>query len=265
MNNSWSFDELLTILARLRAPGGCPWDIEQDHQTLKPYLLEESYEVLEAIDSGSPRHLAEELGDLLLQIVFHAQVASEQGHFHMGDVITSICEKLIRRHPHVFADAKAEDADAVARQWRRIKAVEKGEIPEKTSALAGVGKSLPALQRAQRLQERAARVGFDWENVSGVLDKIAEEARELSEAIRERDEKQQKDEAGDLLFALVNLCRFLKVEAEDALRISNRRFEMRFCYIEETLGTRDRKMAGASLEELDRLWDEAKEKLAGRD
>jgi tetrapyrrole methylase family protein/MazG family protein len=245
------------IVARLRAPGGCPWDREQSHDSLKPYVVEETYEVVEALDEGNPDMLREELGDLLLQIVLHSQLATESGDFLMEDVFRGINSKLIRRHPHVFAERLVSDAQEVVRNWEQIKREEKREqTGEAKSSLETVPKSLPALVRAQSVQRRAARLGFDWKDIKGVVDKVAEEFRELESA---DSIENKRDELGDVIFALVNVARWLSIDAEDALRASTNKFVGRFKYVERLCQQRGLEMDKLPLEELDLLWDEAKQ------
>ena len=251
-----SFEELLMIMKRLRGPGGCPWDAEQTHESLTRYLLEETYEVIEAIDTRSPEHLKEELGDLLLQPVFHAAIAEESGTFTMHDVIQTLCEKLIRRHPHVFGDMQIADSAAQIENWEQIKKIEKGA--ERKSALSGVPPQLPALLKAQKITEKAARVGFDWEHVDQVMAKVMEELHEFEEAMVARDNEHMEAELGDLLFAIVNLGRFLSINPEEALRKTITRFQQRFQFVEESLHAKNRSMNDASLQEMDLLWEEAK-------
>ena len=250
------FDDLLTIMRRLRGPGGCPWDAEQTHESLTRYLLEETYEVIEAIDMKSPDMLREELGDLLLQPVFHAAIAEEQGTFTMADVIRTLCDKLIRRHPHVFGDMEIRDSSAQIENWEQIKRAEKGE--ERRSALSGVPPHLPALLKAQKVTEKASRVGFDWEHVDQVVAKVMEELHEFEEAMTEGNNERMEAELGDLLFAIVNLGRFLSINPEEALRKTISRFQQRFGYVEETLHGQGRQMKEATLAEMDALWEEAK-------
>ena len=254
--NKKSFDELLTIMRQLRGPGGCPWDAEQTHESLKRYLVEETYEVIEAIDNKAPDALKEELGDLLLQPVFHAVIAEENGTFNMADVIDTLCEKLIRRHPHVFGDLEIKDSQAQVENWEKIKGLEK--TSERKSALSGVPPHLPALLKAQKITEKAARVGFDWEHVDQVNAKVIEELNEFAEAMATGDNERMEAELGDLLFAIVNLGRFLNIEPEEALRKTITRFERRFEYVEEGLHSKGKIMKEASLEEMDLLWEEAK-------
>jgi tetrapyrrole methylase family protein/MazG family protein len=262
-------ETLRLVMARLRAPDGCPWDREQTHASLRKYLLEETYEALEALDAGDTVALEEELGDLLLQIVFHAQIADEVGDFDLGDVVAGIVAKLIRRHPHVFGGEEAKDAEAVLRNWEALKRKERAEraagasqdgegAPER-SMLDGVPRAMPALAYAQAVQDRAARVGFDWPDVAGVVDKVAEEARELTEAPPEG----RQAELGDLLFSVVNLARRLGIDAEEALRGANGKFLARFASMEVAA-----RRAGKTLEEydaagLDALWEEAKSQVSG--
>lgn len=243
---------------RLRAPGGCPWDAEQTHESLIPHLLEEAYEVAEAVRNGDMVHLCEELGDLLLQPVFHAEIAAERGDFTLDDIARGITEKLIRRHPHVFGDAEAADSAAVLTQWEAIKRTEKG--PEKKPHLHGISQGLPALMRAQKLQRKAAKVGFDWPSVEPVLAKIQEEAAEILDARQNLGPEALAEEVGDLLFAAVNLARKLGVDAESALTAANRKFERRFGVVEERLMERGKPLTACTLEEMDAVWDEVKVK-----
>jgi MazG family protein len=244
-----AFARLVEIMARLRAPGGCPWDREQNFDTIKPYLLEETYEVLDAIDSRDWKGLAEELGDLLLQSVFFAQMASEEGHFDIRDSLEAINSKLVRRHPHVFAEGDAKTSDDVKRKWDEIKKTEK---PAKKGLLTGVPRTLPALVEAQQISTRAATAGFDWENAEQVFDKLNEELAELHSA-ESQDEKE--DELGDLLFVIVNIARFLKVDPEQALRRTNAKFRRRFGHVEENLG---KPLEDATIAEMEALWQAAK-------
>jgi tetrapyrrole methylase family protein/MazG family protein len=256
MNEADKFARLTAIMRRLRAPGGCPWDAEQTHESLKRYLLEESYEVIEAIDTKDPEHLKEELGDLMLQPVFHAAIAEEKGEFTMDEVLDTICAKLIHRHPHVFGDQVVKTAEEQVENWERIKKQEKGE--ERKSALSGVPPHLPALLKAQKITEKAARVGFDWEHVDQVFAKVLEELHEFEETMAAGDEARMEAELGDLLFAIVNLGRFLSLDPEEALRKTIKRFAKRFAHIEETMHARGVQMKEATLEEMESLWEEAK-------
>lgn len=251
------FDELVGIMARLRAPDGCPWDREQTHQTLKPYLIEESYELLEAVDSGESAKVCAELGDVLLQVVFHAQVAAESGQFDIADVCRRICDKLTYRHPHVFADVTVRDSREVVHNWEELKLAEK-ETGVRRSTLDGVPQALPALQKASTLQKKASQVGFDWDDVSGPLDKIREEAEELVQAHAHGDQDAVISEMGDLLFALVNVARFLDVDSEDALRMACDRFSGRFRQVEQMAAEQGRDLADMDLPEMDELWERAK-------
>ena len=248
---------LLDIMAQLRDPeNGCPWDLEQNFATIAPYTVEEAYEVADAVEKGDMAMLKDELGDLLLQVVFHAQMASEEGLFTFEDVAEIISDKMVRRHPHIFAEVQAETADAVLKNWEDIKAEERKEKKEGTgSALDGVALSLPALMRAEKLQKRAARVGFEWDDISGVYDKLEEEIAELRSAT---DEVNFEEEIGDMLFVIANLARWHKIDPEEALRKTNAKFLRRFHYIEAELKKRGKTPAESDLQEMDALWDEAK-------
>ena len=246
---------LLDLMARLRAPGGCPWDREQTPVTLKPQLLEECYEVLEAIDSGSSSHLVEELGDLLLHVVFQAQIAREAGDFTFADVADGIADKLVRRHPHVFGDEKAGSAGEVVTLWNELK---KAEKPERESALDGVPRALPALMRAEQLQKRARAVGFDWPDVRGALGKIREEFEEVAAEIETGATEATADELGDLLFSIVNLGRHLTLHPEELLTSANDKFSRRFRAVEEKIKARGKEMKDCPLAELDAAWNEVK-------
>jgi len=256
---SEAIERLLGIMERLRGPGGCPWDREQTLHTLRPYVLEETYEVLEAIDVGDPREHCEELGDLLLQIVFQAQLRKEEGRFDFADVATAISEKLVSRHPHVFGDAEVKDAEGVLRQWAALKREEKKAKGRGESVLEGVPKEMPALARADRLTEKASRIGFDWPDAAGAREKVAEELRELDEAIAANDAPAVEHEVGDLLFAVANLSRKVGVPPEEALRGTVARFIARFEHVERELARRGVPHGEATLAEMDALWDEAKE------
>lgn len=255
-------EALLAIMAKLRAPdGGCPWDLEQNFGTIAPYTIEEAYEVADAIERGDMDDLREELGDLLLQVVFHAQMADEEGRFAFADVVRAICEKMIRRHPHVFGDEEARTAGAVKGRWDEIKAEEKAAKgkPAQASLLDEVPLALPALTRAVKLQTRAARVGFDWPSTAEVLDKLNEEMLELSQELAKGGEHDRlEDELGDMLFVYANLARHLKVDPEAALRRANAKFRRRFGHIEEKLAARGKTPEQSTLEEMDALWNEAK-------
>ena len=251
------FEELVEIMAKLRSEGGCPWDREQTHQTLRPYLIEEAYEVLDALDNGEDGDFRDELGDLLLQVVFHAQIAAEEQRFDIHDVARAINDKLVRRHPHVFGDTRADTADEVLTNWEKIKREEKGEEGP-GSVLDGLPAGMPALLRAYRIQEKVARVNFDWDDVSAVIEKVGEEIVEVRTALEHGDRAKIEEEMGDLLFSLVNLSRHLNVSPEDALRRSNDKFIRRFRYIEAALELKGESLERATFEELDALWDEAK-------
>jgi tetrapyrrole methylase family protein/MazG family protein len=246
---------LLEIMARLRGPDGCPWDREQDHQTLKKYLIEEAHEACEAIDHNVPDKVADELGDVLLQVVFHAQIGLENGTFDMADVLDHINTKLVVRHPHVFGDVKVDSSKEVLQNWEANKAKERGSH---ASLLDGIPKALPALLRARRIQERAAQVGFDWNNIGEVLDKMEEEVREFREACDRHATDRIEDELGDFLFAVVNVARYLDTDPEAALHRTVRKFIRRFRYIEDKLRENGRTFEESSLKEMDAYWDEAK-------
>jgi tetrapyrrole methylase family protein / MazG family protein len=258
MADTSPYVELLSVMARLRAPEGCPWDREQTHESLRTYLLEEAYEALEAIDQSNPEELCKELGDVLLQIVFHAQIAAEAGSFTMADVCQSIVNKLVHRHPHVFGDVEVDGSEQVLTNWEELKRQEKGHSETPHSVLDGIPAQLPSLLRAQRVQSRASRVGFDWEDVSGPLDKVEEEFAELRAEWEEGNASAAEEEMGDLLFALVNSARFLKIDAEDALRRAVDKFGRRFRKVESVLEQQSRSLADASLEEMDAIWDRVK-------
>ena len=269
-----NFEDLVALMSRLRSPQGCPWDREQSYATLAPMLLEEAYEAFEAVEdarAGRPEHLSEELGDLLFQIVFYAQVARERGEFTIDDVTDRIHSKMVRRHPHVFADAAVRDNEELLRNWERMKAEEKraagvGERDD-SSLLDGVSARVPALMEAHQLTTKAARVGFDWQTVEDIFDKLHEEIDELRAAIRERrdagpeaeaEQQRVREEIGDLLFAVTNIARHLSVEPEAALKLTNRKFRRRFRHIERGLRARGRELGAATLDEMEELWQEAK-------
>ena len=252
------FARLVEIMARLRSPEGCPWDREQTFDTIKPYLLEETYEVMDSIDARDWDGLADELGDLLLQVVFFSQMAKEAGHFDVTDAIEAINSKLIRRHPHVFADGDAKTSDEVLRKWDEIKAGEKAARAKPKGLLAGVPRSLPALMEAGKIASRAARAGFDWNNVDEVLEKLREELVELDGARKAGSPEALQDEIGDLLFVIVNIARFLKVDPEQALRGTNAKFRRRFAHVEQGLEAQGKSPKEATIEEMERLWQEAK-------
>jgi MazG family protein len=261
-----AFESLVALQARLRAPNGCPWDREQTHDSLRTYLVEETYEVLDALDSGDARKFADELGDLLLQIVFHAELAAEAGKFDIADVIEQIYTKMVRRHPHVFGNVRAETSADVLKNWEQLKAEEraKSEISEakapNASILDAVPRSLPGLLEAHQFTRRAANVGFDWQDVNGIFDKLAEETAELRQllASRERRTEEIEEEVGDLLFVGVNLARFLGFDAEIALKKANRKFAGRFREMERIAAARGQTLSGLSAAKLDALWNEVK-------
>ncbi len=251
-----TWNDLIEIMARLRR--SCPWDREQTHRTLVPYLIEETYEVVEAIENADEAALCEELGDLLLQIVFHAQIGSETGRFTSADVIDALSNKMIRRHPHVFGEAVIEDVDAQWKNWERLKA-EEATGRKRSSRLEGIPKHLGALQRGQRMQEKAARVGFDWPAVEQILDKLVEELRELADARRAKaDDPHVREELGDVFFTLVNLSRALGIDAEAAMRDANEKFYKRFSFMEARAAKEGKSLADMSLDELEELWKLAK-------
>jgi ATP diphosphatase len=263
MNPSRDIAALIDIMAALRTPGtGCPWDLEQTFATVAPYTIEEAYEVADAIARGDLRDLREELGDLLLQVAFHARMAQEQGAFDFGDVVQAITEKLLRRHPHVFGDARGLKVEAVNELWERIKAQEKAAQAangKPAGALAGVPVALPALTRALKLQEKAGKVGFDWNDPRAVLSKIREEADEIEAALDGDDREAIGREVGDLLFAVVNFARHVKADPEAVLRATNQKFERRFASIERALAAQGKSPRDATLVEMDALWDAAKQ------
>ena len=247
------FQRLVEIMKKLRSEDGCPWDKKQDHASMRQYLLEEAFEVLEALDNEDDKELCLELGDLLLQVVFHAQIASETGRFDIWDVANGINEKLIRRHPHIFGDITVANADEVLVNWEKIKMQE-----GKKSVIDGVPKALPALLRAFRIQKKASHIGFDWNKIEPVWEKVNEEQAELKQAVREADPAKIEEEFGDVLFSLVNLSRFLKVNPEDALRGTTNKFIRRFQLIEKTLADQNKTPEDCSLQEMDAIWDAEK-------
>ena len=250
-----TFQTLVNIVARLRAPGGCPWDREQTHESLKRHLLEESYEVIEAIDQGNPAILSEELGDLMVQVAFHADIAGEAGEFQLEDVLRQINGKLVRRHPHVFADEHAEDAREVEQNWEQIKAQERKEKGESKSPVEGIPVDMPALAYAQLMQDRVGKAGFEWDDISGVLDKIVEEVTDLK-ATTTPEEKVH--ELGDLLFTMVNLTRWSGAHAEDVLRQANQRFGKRYLSMEKLASEQGLDFEALPLDRKEELWQEAK-------
>jgi XTP/dITP diphosphohydrolase len=256
--------QLVDVVAQLRSPnGGCPWDLQQTPESLIPYVIEEAYETVDAIQSGNPKAMCEELGDLLLQVVLQAQIASETGQFTLTDIAQGISEKLIRRHPHVFGDRQVTDLDEIYRSWEQIKAVEKGEdpntIPPLSKKLARYGRSLPPLAASLKISQKAASAGFEWENIDGVWDKFHEELGELQDAIAQGDKAHQQAELGDLLFTIINLARWLNLDPSAALQGTNRRFIQRLQQME---AVSDRPLQDYTLAELETLWQQAKAKLA---
>lgn len=259
---AYPLDPLVEVMQRLRAPEGCPWDQVQTHESLRRYLVEETYEVLEAIDNADWEHVKEELGDVLLQVVFHAEIAAESRRFDINDVVAAVTEKLIRRHPHVFGNVHVENAAEVSFNWEKIKERERELLgAEYKSILDGVPKGLPALTRAEKIQAKAAKVGFEWEDVAGAMDKVLEELQELQEAWKKEDQAAVHAELGDLLFALVNVARYLDVDPEMALREATEKFIARFNYIEKSAAKQGRELADMNLEEMDELWNAAKKRL----
>jgi MazG family protein len=261
------FEKLLEIMATLRGPNGCPWDKQQDFNSLKPVLVEEVYEVLEAIENKDFDGLSEELGDLLLHVVFHAQLGKEASQFDITTVLEKISGKLVRRHPHVFGDETASSPEEVIKNWEAIKAREKAaklknRTPEQRSLLEGIPTRLPAIHEAHQISSRAARVGFDWPDIEGVFEKLQEEVRELREVIAEgKDEDRRErleDEIGDMLFVIVNIARYLKIDSESALKRANRKFKTRFQYMESELARQGKTVEEASIDEMEALWQRAK-------
>ena len=251
-----SFEDLVSLMTTLRGPNGCPWDRKQSLETLKPFIIEESYEVVDAIDRNDRNALAEELGDFLLQAVFVAEIAREEGSFDVYDAITLLHDKLVRRHPHVFGDVEAKDAEQVLVNWEKLKNEERKA--ENKSVLAGVPQSLPALLKASRLTEKAARVGFDWRRTEDVFEKLDEEMAEVREAVGSGDTSRVHDEIGDLLFTIANIARKLEINPEEALQSTNRKFMRRFEIMEQTVRESGRNLDQLTLEQMDALWDDAK-------
>lgn len=264
MNNTHAdIDKLAALVEKLRSDSGCPWDKEQTRETLKPMLIEEAFEVLDALDAEDPAELKDELGDLLFQVVFHSQIARERGEFDLADVIDRSHEKMVRRHPHIFGNADLKTSEDVLKNWEDIKAAEKGITssarPEsERSLLDGIPSKLPALHQAYQMTAKASRVGFDWPQLEDVLEKLKEETSELLEARAEQNSKKVVEEVGDLLFVVVNIARFLGIDPETALRNSNRKFERRFRYVESAIKQQGRELKNSSLNEMDALWNEAK-------
>lgn len=260
LKDKYTFDDLIEIMKVLRSENGCPWDREQTHESLKKYVLEETYEVMEQIDAKDNEKLCDELGDLLLQIVFHGQIAAENGTFSIDDIITAICKKMIMRHTHVFGEDKADTAEDVLKNWEEIKKKEKG-VETQTEVLQGVPKNLPALVRSMKVQEKAAQVGFDWDNIDDVFEKIDEEIMELKEAYKSGNKADIEEELGDSLFSLVNLSRFLKIHPEMALTLTINKFIDRFKYVEKGAIESGKKLKDMTLGEMDELWNKSKNKI----
>ncbi len=260
LKDKYDFNDLLDVMKRLRSEKGCPWDKEQTHESLRIYLIEETYEVLEALDAGDTDKFCNELGDLLLQIVFHAQIADENGEFDMNDVTTEICSKLISRHPHIFGNVGADTVEQVNENWEAIKKKEK-KLKSQTGVLKDVPANLPALMRSYKVQQKAAQVGFDWDNTDDVFRKIDEEIDELREVYRTGNLERITDELGDAIFALVNLSRFLRIQPELALTGTTDKFIRRFEYIEQQSLKAGKRLEDMSLAEMDELWNEAKTSL----
>ncbi len=251
------FESLIEVIATLRSENGCPWDREQTHKSLKSTLIEETYETVEAIDSEDPSKLKEELGDLLLNVMLQAQIAAENKDFTINDVIETLTEKLIRRHPHVFGNVQVDNAEDVVNNWEKIKSQEAG-YEDRKSVLDGIPIALPALLRGQKIQKRVARVGFDWDHISDVIDKVDEELAEVKESLKDSDVDAIENEIGDLFFSVVNLCRFLDLQAEETLRRTNRKFINRFKRMEDVLENHGKSISDQTLAELDEIWEEVK-------
>lgn len=253
--DSYGVQDLVEIVKILRAPGGCPWDAEQTHESIRRNFLEEAYEAVEAIDEGSPEHLREELGDVLLQVALHARMEDEAGRFDMDGVADGICKKLIYRHPHVFGDVAVSSTGEVLQNWEALKRTEKGQATH-TDSLDAVARSLPALWRAEKVQKKAAKAGFDWPDASGAMDKLSEELAELNQAVAE--DSNVAEELGDLLFSCVNVARFVKCDPEEVLQQATEKFISRFRLVEQAAARSEKSMEDMDLEELDKLWENAK-------
>lgn len=256
----YGIDDLLEIMSILRSPGGCPWDAEQTHESIKKDFIEETYEVIEAINKKDKTLLEEELGDVLLQVVFHAQIEKEEGSFDFGNVCDGICKKLVERHPHVFGEVKVSGTEDVLTNWDEIKRKSKGQKTQGSSMLK-VPKELPALMRSQKIQSKAKKAGFDWDNVDGAFEALESEIKELKEAMKKGEQKDITEEFGDMLFSCVNVARFIDVDSEEALNLSTEKFISRFLEVERLAKERDIDMKNTSIEELDKLWVEAKKIL----
>lgn len=257
-DKKYTFAELQDIIEKLCGEGGCSWDAKQTHKSLKKYLVEETYETLEAIDNEDDKELVEELGDVLYQVLFHAEIAKKEKRFSVEDVISVLSSKMIRRHPHVFSGVDVANDDEIVANWEKIKAEEKGN--KRTSITDGIPKSLPALAKAQKLQKKIAKTGFDWPKINPVMDKIEEELAEVKEAIANHDRDHVREEIGDLLFSVVNLCRFVDFDAEELVHESVEKFRKRFMFIEETLKKENKHFDEVSLEEMEEIWQQAKKK-----
>ena len=254
----YTFGDLTELMAKLRSEAGCPWDREQTHESLKRYMVEETYEALEAIDEGNDAMIKEELGDVLLQVVFHSQIADEEGRFDSSDVVDGICRKIIERHTHVFGDVIAEDSGAVLKNWDKIKNKSKG-LKTHTEKILAIPKTYPALLRSLKIQEKAAKAGFDWDEKEGAVEKTMEEIEEFMTSLKEKDQKEMRAEMGDLFFSLVNVCRFLEIEPEITLNETSDRFIRRFSFIEDECRKAGLVMEDMTLAELDSYWDRSKE------
>jgi tetrapyrrole methylase family protein/MazG family protein len=252
-----TLDDLVDIMAKLRGNPGCPWDKSQTHETLKPFLIEEAYEVIDAIDRNNKDDLIEELGDLLLQIVFHSRLAQERGDFDIGDVINGVCNKMVRRHPHIFGDITVEGTEEVLKNWEEIKREEK-DMKTEAQSMMNLPKTLPALMKAFKVQEKAARVGFDWDDVKGAFDKVYEELEELKEVYNTGNSDKIREEMGDLIFACVNVARFLEVEPELAVNDAVKKFIRRFDFVETEAAKSDKSLQEMNLQEMDALWEQSK-------
>ena len=257
IKDRYNFEDLISIMKYLRAPNGCPWDREQDHKSIRSNFIEETYEVIEAIDTENTELLKEELGDVLLQVVFHAEMESEIGSFNIDDVCNDVCQKLVTRHPHVFGDIKADTSDKALVSWDNVKMQTKSQKSQ-ADAMDSVSRALPSLMRSTKMKQKAGKVGFDWDNVDGAFDKLTEEVAELKEAIAEDNKEHQIEELGDLLFSVVNVARFLKIDSEEALYKACDKFSDRFRKVEQLATERNIDMKTANLKELDSLWDEVK-------
>lgn len=254
----YTIDDLRQIMQILRAPGGCPWDAEQTHESIRKNMIEEAYEAVDAIDSGDKAALQEELGDVLMQVVFHAQMETEAGGFTLDDVADGVCKKLVYRHPHVFGNVQADTSAQVLKNWEALKLVEKSQKSE-TESMQSIPRVLPALMRAEKVQKKAARVGFDWNDAAGTFEKIAEETEELRQAADADSQERAEEELGDLLFSVVNTARFLQIDPEQALTAATDKFVRRFSFMEQTAKAENRKLSDATPEQLDALWNKAKD------